>query len=148
MVPPVRLPAGVAGSLDEMDPGTIFLRVPVRGDAVQVGTADVLPTATIEVRTTASTVSVRRTDGRALQAQITHRRPGGGEERSGVFTEPVAALRLRRFRALGGPGEWVVTGAEDARNAGDLTQLVATITCFALAKQRRLAAGQPAARPA
>lgn len=141
------MPTDVSAEIDELRAGTLTLRVPLRDDVIQVGTADTLPRATIELRTGPSAVSVRRTDGTPLQAQIVHRHADGAETLRTVFTEPVGRLCLRRLRNLNGPRLWVVTEGGDARNSADLAQLVQTIVCFASAKQRR-DDPTPAARPA
>ena len=141
------LPRQVADAVEGVRGGSVLLRVPLRDDVIQVGTADSLPSATIEVHAAASAISVRRTDDKPLQAQIVHRRPDGGENLKTVFAEPVAHLRLRRLRNLTGRPLWVVTdGADDVDPAG-LAQLVQTIVCFGAAKQRR-GGSEPAARPA
>jgi len=141
------LPRNVADAVEGMRGGSVLLRVPLRDDVIQVGTADSLTTATIEVHTAATAVSVRRTDGKPLQAQIVHRRADGGEKLRTVFSEPVARLRLRRLRNLTGPPLWVVTDGVDGVDPAGLAQLVQTIVCFGVAKQRRSGSG-PAARPA
>ena len=141
------MPTDVSAEIDELRAGTLTLRVPLRDDAIQVGTADTLPRATIEVRTGPCTVSVRRTDGTPLQAQIVHRHADGAETLRTVFTEPVARLRLQRLRRLNGSPVWMVVGGVTAHSAADLAQLVQTVVCFASAKQRRDESG-PAARPA
>ncbi|MCB1264075.1 MAG: hypothetical protein KDB56_05695 [Mycobacterium sp.] len=134
-------------AMDGMVFGTVALSVPLRDGLIQVGTADTLPSATIEVCTGPAAVSVQRIDGQPLQAQIVHRRPDGTEELRTVFTEPVARLRLRRTRHINGPRLWVVTEGAEARSAADLVQLIRTIVRFAAAKQRRDDSG-PTARPA
>lgn len=141
------MPTDVSAEIDELRAGTLTLRVPLRDDVIQVGTADTLPHTTIEVCSSPSAVSVRRRDGQPLQAQIVHRRSDGTEGLRTVFTEPVGRLCLRRLRNLNGPRLWVVTEGADARNSADLAQLVQTIVCFASAKQR-CNAPAPAARPA
>lgn len=141
------MPTDVSAGIDELREGTLTLRVPLRDGVIQVGTADTLPRTMIEVSSGPSAVSVRRTDGTPLQAQIVHRHADGAETLRTVFAEPVARLRLQRLRRVNGPRLWVVTEGADARNSADLAQLVQTIVCFASAKQRGNAPA-PAARPA
>lgn len=129
------LPIHIADELDRLNCGTVFLTVPILGEAIQVGAADRLAMTTIEVRTTPRTVTVRRTDGNPLQARIVHRGQDGAVFRTPVFTEPVAELRLRRLaRPLGAP-LWLVASRERIRRSSDLLQLITTIVTFGVAKQ-------------
>jgi len=138
------LPTEISASIDEMDCGTVLLSVPLCEDVIQVGTAKKLPTAQIEVRTSDSEMSVHRTDGKPLQAQIIHCDADGAEWPMTVFAEPVPALRLQRLRTLRGSRLWVVTDGANPRRCADLAQLVQTIVCFGAAKQNCIPSATPA----
>lgn len=134
----IALPARLAGSISEMSTGTVLLSVPLLDDVIQVGADGPLATGTLEVAKTPSTMVVRRTDGRRLQAQILQQHAGGSSSRTPVFLEPVWSLRLRRMPRAVAPELWLVLPAVHIRRQPDLFQLLETITAFGLAKQRRL----------
>lgn len=133
----LRLPESIARDIDALPVGATFLSAPVRGEAIQVGTAARLTAAQIEVRKTPSSFTVRRADGAALQAQIVRHRRGGAESRVSVFPEPVPALGIRRFRTVSGCWLWIITDGADARCRPDLLQFLSTVLAFGLAKQPR-----------
>lgn len=118
--------------LDRLRPGAMCLHVPLVDDAVQVGVGGDFPTTTIAVTVTASSVRVRRVDGRRLQVHIVEDWRSADEPGVAipVFGEPVDSLvidRCGRYE-MPGPGRLV------ARNA-NLDRFVGTLTRFALAKQ-------------
>lgn len=131
------LPCDIADRIDELRCATVDLTVPVLGGKVQVGAADPLSTATIAVRRTPWTLTVRRTDGTPLQAQIIRSAETGSVRRVDVFPEPIAALELQRVRHPGGIDRWHVLHCGRSCPSGDLVQLVKTVVSFSLAKQRR-----------
>ena len=133
----IGLPAGVARSVSEMRTGTVLLSVPLFDDVIQVGTDGAPATGTIEVTKTPSTMVVRRTDGRPLQAQILHRHAGGSTARTHVFLKPVLSLRLQRVPQADTSEPWLVLPGVRIRRHPDLFQLLETITAFSLAKQQR-----------
>jgi hypothetical protein len=91
-------------------------------------------------------MSVRRTDGAAVQAQIICRSDDGAATRSDVFAEPVPALSMRRATRPDGTHLWVLKSDLRPRRCSDLFQLIDTILAFSTAKQRRIASppGLPA----
>jgi hypothetical protein len=133
------LPTRIAGELNQLRCGTVSLTVPILGQAIQVGSADPLPAATIVVSKTPGNVTVRRTDGSPLQAQIVTSEHDGSVSRAAVFTEPVAELGIRCLGRARGARLWVVASGERTRRRAGLFQLIETIVAFGAAKQRRMA---------
>ncbi|MBU3751162.1 MAG: hypothetical protein FGM52_12070 [Mycobacterium sp.] len=133
------LPAELASETDQLSCGTVYLTVPVRNGAIQVGSFGQLPTATIEVRRTPSAITVRRTDGAALQAQIIYRTEAGPELRSDVFIDAVPALHLRRLTQPDGRSVWLASPWHRTRRDAELVSLIKTIVAFGVAKQRQTA---------
>jgi hypothetical protein len=133
----IGLPARVARSVSEMRTGSVLLSVPLVDDVIQVGTGDAPATGTIEVAKTPSTMVVRRTDGRRLQAKILHRHAGGSASGTHVFLEPVRSLRLQCMAQADASELWLVLPGVQIGRRPDLFQLLETITAFGLAKQRR-----------
>ena len=133
----IGLPARLAGSVSEMRTGTVLLRVPLLDDVIQVGTGGAAATGTIEVVKTPSTMVVRRTEGKRLQARILHENVDGCASRAPVFLEPVHSLRLQCVRRADAAELWLVLPGGQIRRRSDLFQLLETITAFGLAKQRR-----------
>lgn len=131
MSSPLRLPANIAAALDGLRRGVIRLRVPILDGSIQVGTSRRLPTATIDVRTTGVRVTVRRTDGAALQAHIISCGPDGADTATAVFARPVDALTFQRQRGSAG---WTV-GTDRVRRQWALLQFVETVLTFSAAKQ-------------
>lgn len=123
--------------MDRLRCGAVRLTVPLRDGAIQVGAVGRFPTATIEVRKAPCDVTVRRTDGVALRAQIIRRSASGGLLRADVFAEPVPALWFRRVPQPDGTHVWLGATGQRARRDSDLSQLVQTIVAFGLAKQAR-----------
>lgn len=136
------LPSSLAETLAEIRPGTLSLRVPLDGAAIQVGAEGAPQTATIVVIRTPSALLVRRTDGEPLQAQIVRHRPDCLPSRSVVFAEPVDRLTVR----ADGARRWWVPDCGHVCGREDLIQLLATIATFSVAKQRRICAGSGAPR--
>lgn len=93
------------GDLDEICSGTVYLSVPLLNDIIQVGAGGKLATGTIQVSKTPITVTVRRTDGKPIQAEILHEHQGrtGPAVRAKVFEEPVNCLSLQRISSGHGP---------------------------------------------
>jgi hypothetical protein len=133
----VGLPVRLGSSVSEMRSGIALLSVPLLDDVIQVGTVGTPATGTIEVAKTRSTMVVRRSDGRPLQAQILHQYEDGCALRMPVFREPVRSLRLQWVPHAGASGLWIVLPGRRIRRYRDLCQLIETITAFGLAKQRR-----------
>ena len=125
--------------LDEMQSGTIHLSVPLLNDVIQVGIGGDADTATIRVSKSATTFTVRRTDGAPMQSQILHEHLGyaGLTVRTEVFRTPVNCLRLERRGSEDGPSLWFPTGSIHLNRGEDLERFVLTIARFGLAKQRR-----------
>lgn len=119
--------------LERLSRGTTLLTVPLVGDAVQVGIGGEFATTTIALSVTASSVRVRRLDGRPLQVHIVEnwRDPADPGVATPVFEEPVEALVLERCGA-----GWV-PGSGSRNRLTDLDRFVGTLTRFALAKQGR-----------
>lgn len=132
----IGLPARIAKAVDELSTGTVYLRVPLLDDAIQVGTDRRLPTATIAIRKSPSAVEVRRTDGKPLRFQIITRPESGRHERVDVFTDPVGSLRVERIRRADNTDYWTVP-TTSVRRRSALVQLVETIVSFSVTKQRR-----------
>ncbi len=132
------LPARIEAAVEQIDPGVVLLSVPLVDDVIQVGTARTLMTATIEVTKTPSTMVVRRTDGRRLQAEILYASDHGLAACEPVFWEPVDSLRLRRVADADHCRRWIILSGCTICRYRDLVQLVETITAFSLAKQRRV----------
>jgi hypothetical protein len=130
--------------LDEIYSGTVYLSVPLSNDVIQVGAGGILTTGRIEVSKTPTTVTVRRTDGRPIQAEILHEYPGysGPTVRRKVFDEPVNCLILQRISSGDGPRLWLAAQAVHVDRQQDLQQFVHTIATFGLAKQRKMAGHQ------
>jgi len=139
----------VAADLDEMRSGTVCLSVPLRNDIIQVGAGGELTSSTIQVSKTPTTVAVRRTDGRPIQAQILHDHPGytGPTRRTTVFDEPLNCLRLQRITSCDGAGLWLATAVVHPDRRQDLEQFVKTIATFGLAKQRTISGHVEHRRP-
>ena len=133
------LPAELASETDELECGTVYLTAPVLKGVIQVGSFGQLPTAEIEVRRTPSAITVRRTDGVALQAQIIHRTEAGPELRSDVFIDAVPALHLRRLTQPDGTSLWLAAPWHRTRRDVELVSLIKTIVAFGVAKQRQTA---------
>lgn len=133
------MPAAIADEVDQLRCGTVFLTVPLRRGVIQVGSAGPLPTAKIEVRKSQGAITVRRTDGNALQAQIVRRAADGPASRADVFTEPVAALQIQREMQSNGTHSWFVASGDRQRPSADLFQLIKTIVTFGVAKQGEIA---------
>ncbi len=142
------LPARIETAVEQIHPGVVLLSVPLVDDVIQVGTARTLMTATIEVTRTPSTMVVRRTDGRHLQAEILHDSDHGPAARTPAFREPVDALRLRRVADADNDRRWIICAGWTIRRHRDVVQLVETITAFSLAKQRRVQTAPQAAASA
>lgn len=124
-----------APDLDHLRPGTICLTVPLVDDVIQVGIGGDYPTTVVAVSVTASSVRVRRLDGRRLQVHIVEDWRGANHPGTAtpVFGEPVEALVLERR------GERWVPGPVLCRRVVDLDRFVGTLARFALAKQERTA---------
>jgi hypothetical protein len=137
------LPDGIAREIEQLHCGTVILTVPLLDGVIQVGAADALPAATIEVRRYPSAVVVRRTDGEPLQAQIIRSDDDGMAVRAHVFTEPVPELAIRRITQRPGNQLWLVASGDRVRRSADLVQLIKTIVAFGVAKQRRIAHPAP-----
>lgn len=122
-----------ASDLDRLRPGTICLTVPVVDDVVQVGIGGDYPKAVVAVSVSATSVRVRRLDGRPLQVHIVEDWRGAADPgvATPVFGEPIEALVLERRG-----GRWV-TGPGLCRRVVDLDKFVGTLARFALAKQER-----------
>lgn len=120
-----------------MPTGSVRLTVPLLDDVIQIGVAGNLTTGTIEVAKAASTIAVRRTDGKPLQVQISLAGEGGAAIRRTVFRTPVESLKLLRVPVFYGSGPWVVTRGGWIRRRPEIIQLVETIIAFGSAKQRR-----------
>jgi hypothetical protein len=133
----IALDGRVADAVDEMRSGVVLLSVPLLDDVIQVGAEAALRTGTIEVAKSPSAMVVRRTDGAGLQAEILHHRDSEPALRMPVFSEPVAALRLRCGLDSDGGRCWRVCPSRGVRRTSDLDQLVKTIAAFSLAKQLR-----------
>ena len=133
------LPEAIAGEIDQLHCGTVILTVPLLRGVIQVGSAGPLPTAKIEVRKSQSAVTVRRTDGVALQAQIVRRADNGPASRSDVFTEPVGELRIQRDMQPDRTHVWSVASGDLRGPSAGLFQLITTIVTFGLAKQGNVA---------
>ncbi|CQD02801.1 hypothetical protein BN970_00267 [Mycolicibacterium conceptionense] len=119
--------------LDRLCRGTTLLTVPLVDGAVQVGIGGDFPTTTLAVSVSASSVRVRRLDGRSLQVHIVEdwrdaAEPGVATQ---VFDEPVEELLLERRG-----GTWIPASATRGHGVA-LERFVGTLTRFALAKQRR-----------
>ncbi len=119
-----------------MATGAIRLRVPLLNGAIQVGTELPLPTATIEVRKTPGLLSVVRSDGMPLTAQIVHSGNDRPTTRAEVFGEPVASLDIRRIIAASG-ARWRILPPASAHRPAALVQLIETIVSFSLTRQQR-----------
>lgn len=133
------LHAEIFSQLDQLDCGTIYLTVPLSDEKIQVGSSQPLPTATIAVTKISESVTVRRTDGVALQAQIVEQADDGSVLPTDVFAEPVPVLGIRRVSHPDGAQQWLVNlGARSRRNTY-LEQLIKTIVSFSIAKQRNTA---------
>jgi len=142
-------PLLAAADLNEICSGTVYLSVPLLNDIIQVGAGRMLTTGTIQVSKTPTTVTVRRTDGRAIQAQILHDHPGytGPTVRTKVFDEPVNCLRLQRITSCDGSKRWLATEAVHVDRHQDLERFVKTIATFGLAKQRNMSGRVAHRRP-
>lgn len=119
--------------LDRLRRGTTFLTVPLVDGVIQVGIGGDFPTTTLAVAVSASSVRVRRLDGRRLQVHIVENWQDATDPgvATPVFHEPVEELTLERR------GEsWVPRSVARGRGAA-LERFVGTLTRFALAKQRR-----------
>ena len=129
----------VSADLDEIHSGPIYLSVPLLDDVIQIGIGGDVSTATIQVVKSHTSLTVRRTDGAAMQAQILHEHPGyaGPTVRTEVFRTPVDCLRLERQGSAHGPSLWFPTGSIHLNRGEDLERFVLTIARFGLAKQRR-----------
>jgi len=135
--PLIGLPDDVGEAIDAMDTGTVLLSVPLVDEVIQIGAERTLTIGTIEVTKTPSTMTVRRTDGTPLQAEILHRPDRGAQVRMPAFSEPVDVLRLRRLPGADGSRRWAVCAGAPLRRIADLGQFVTTITAFGRAKQCR-----------
>jgi hypothetical protein len=135
--------------LNEICSGTVYLSVPLLNDIILLGAGGKLTTGTIQVSKTPTTVTVRRTDGRPIQAQILHDHPGytGPTVRTKVFDEPVNCLRLQRITSCDGSGRWLATEAVHVDRHQDLERFVKTIATFGLAKQRNMSGPLTHRRP-
>ncbi len=124
-----------APDLDRLRPGTICLTVPLVDDVVQVGIGGDFSTTAVAVSVTASSVRMRRLDGRPLQVHIVEgwRDAANPGTATAVFAEAVEALVLERHR-----GCWVPGPGLRARVV-DLDRFVGTLARFALVKQERAA---------
>lgn len=131
--------AVVSADLDEIDSGTIYLRVPLLDDVIQVGIGGDVATATIQVTKTPTTVTVRRTDGAPMQAQILHEHQGyaGPTRRTNVFRTPVDCLRLEQRVSENGASHWFPAETMHVNRGQDLSRFVVTIATFGLAKQHQ-----------
>jgi len=130
----------ISADLDEMLCGTIHLSVPLLDDIIQVGIGGNVAMGTIQVSKTPATVTVRRTDGKPIQAQILHEHQGysGPTVRTNVFHTPVDCLRLEQLSTADGPRPWVAAETVHVNRDQDLRQFIVTIATFGLAKQRRV----------
>lgn len=124
-----------ASDLDRLRPGTICLTVPLVDDVVQVGIGGDFPTTAVAVSVTATSMRMRRLDGRRLQVHIVEgwRDAANPGTATPVFAEAVEALVLERRR-----GCWD-TGPGLSARVVDLDRFVGTLARFALAKQERAA---------
>jgi hypothetical protein len=127
--------------LDQIASGTIHLSVPLVDDVIHVGLGGDYLTGTIQVSKSPTVVSVRRVDGKPMQAHIVRDPPedaGRGTPRT-VFRQPVDCLTLERI-GVDGRGLWVAGYDVHVDRHQDLQQLVNTIATFGLAKQRKTSA--------
>ena len=115
--------------LDELCTGAIRLTVPLVDDMIQIGLGGRYRTGSVDVVKGPTLLTIRRADGRPLQAQIVR------EEPVTVLREPVSHLRLRRVRS----GLWTTPRSVPVGRVADLEQLVRTVATFGLAKQRAVA---------
>ncbi len=119
--------------VDQLGPGTLRLTVPVVDGAVQVGIGGNFATTILTVSVTASSVRVRRLDGRLLQVHLVEdwRSASAPGVATPVFDEPVAALTLERRGT-----QWI-SGPGSSGRPGRLDRFVGTLARFALAKYGR-----------
>jgi hypothetical protein len=115
--------------LDELRPGVIRLTVPLVDDVIQIGLGGRYRTSAVDVVKGPALLTLRRTDGRPLQAQIVR------DEPVTVLRAPVPHLTLRRARS----GLWTAPRSVPVGRVADLEQLVRTVATFGLAKQRAVA---------
>jgi hypothetical protein len=122
--------------LDQIHSGTMYLSVPLVDDVIHVGLGGDYLTGTIRVSKSPTVVTVRRVDGKPMQAQILRDRPeyAGPDTGTAVFREPVDCLTLERT----GRGLWFARCDGHVDRHQDLQQLVNTIATFGLAKQRKM----------
>lgn len=137
------LPDRIAQAVGDIRTGAIRLSVPLMDDVIQVGAsggpAENLQTGSIVVVRTPAALSVRRSDGRPLQARIIRGHDGCHPTRIGVFLRPVNRLTVQ---GAGGRIWWVPDGARICRCQDDLIQLLETIATFSIAKQSRFSETQ------
>jgi hypothetical protein len=128
----------VVPDLDDMDVGTVQLRVPVMNDAIQVGASGDLPAGAIMVSKYVNSASIRRMDRRPIQAQVIRRTCSGSIARTAVFRHPVRQLNLLRTGTRTRHGMWVARGIADDDRHEELMSFIAVVATFSLAKQRRI----------
>lgn len=127
--------AFASDDLDEMPSGTVELSVPLIGGVIQIGASGDLEVGRIRVVKNASTVTVKRVDGRPLQAEIVV--DGEQATRLTVFREPVGQLRLQRTTdGVVGATVWYAPGPVNVDRSEHLKQFVDIIGRFASAKRR------------
>lgn len=112
-------------ALDDLRAGAIRLTVPLVDDTIQIGLGGRYLTGAIDVVKSPALFTVRRVDGRPLQAQIVRDEPGI------VFRAPIPHLTLRRVHS----GWWVAPRSVPVGRVADLEQLVRTVANFGSAKQ-------------
>jgi hypothetical protein len=127
-----------SSDLDDMCDGTVHLGVPLVDDVIQVGARGDFATATIAVSKNVDAVSVRRTDGRLVQARVLQERRGygGPTVRVDVFPAPVPSLDLVQLGTENGRGLWFAAVHAEIERHQHLQQFLVTIATFGLAKQR------------
>ncbi|MBI3228604.1 MAG: hypothetical protein HYZ39_26480 [Mycolicibacterium cosmeticum] len=118
----LRVPA-----LDELGTGVVRLTVPLVDDMIQIGLGGRYRTGAIDVIRRPALLTVRRTDGRPLQAQIVR------DEPITVLRAPIPHLTLRRVHR----GLWMAPSGVPVATVADLEQLVRTVANFGVAKQQR-----------
>jgi hypothetical protein len=133
--------------LDDVEPGTVTLRVPLVDDVIPIGLGGRFATCRLVISKSRRDVRIGRADGRPIQVVLitdVDERMGHRvvrrTTRQNVFRRSVSELALVRLPARAGLfGGYVVTDAVDVIDTERIKQFADVVGGFAAAKQRRTA---------
>ena len=131
-------PPFFAENLDVMRFGTVKLGVPLLDDVIQIGAVTDTRQGQIVVHRGWRSLSIARTDGTLLQAEIitpSYLTDGYAYERTKVFEDPVDTVNLKRRRDLGGRAYWFACDDISVTSREAITKFAQIVGSYATFKQ-------------